>query len=118
MSPDVEIKKNICGETSVRVKGYEPQSGVDTYYAYAGDPLYEKLDNIANNYQRGSACDTTIVEVLLDEDGTCVNAFREDVKVVPTAQTIDTGGYNIPFTIYYNGNRKSGTWDNETKTFT
>lgn len=99
-------------------KGYEPQSTVDTYYAYQGDPLYEHLDSVANEYSRGSSCDTTIVEVLLDAEGNQVNAYREDVKIIPTAQTIDTEGYNIPFNIYYNGNRKAGTWDNETKTFT
>lgn len=117
LSPDVETKKNILGETTVHHKGYEPQSSVETYYAYREDPLYEKLDEIANTYGRGSTCDTTIVEVLLDGNGSVVNAYRENVKVIPTAQTIDTEGYNIPFSIYYNGNRTAGTWDNSTKTF-
>lgn len=105
------------GETSVHHKGYEPQSSVDTYYAYEGDALYEHLDEAANTYSRGSSCDTTIVEVLLDNDGTVVNAYRENVKVIPSAQKVDTEGYNIPFNIYYDGGRVAGTWDNNTKTF-
>lgn len=118
LNPDVETKKNILEESTVKVKGYSPESSIGEYYAYEQDPLFEKLDAIANDYAVGSRLDTTIVEVLLDTDGTVCNAFRENVKVIPQEQKIDTTGYNIPFNIYYNGDRVAGIWDNDAKTFT
>lgn len=118
LNPDVEKKKNILGEQSINVKGYEPEASVDTYYAYQGDALFLQLDTIANTYTTGTSLDTTIVEVLLDTDGTVVNAYRENVKVVPDSQKMADGKYQIPFKVYYNGGRVDGTWNNSTKTFT
>ena len=118
LNPDVEKKKNILGEQTVNLKGYEPEASVDTFYAYEDDALFLQLDEIANTYTTGTAVDTTIVEVLLDTDGTVVNAYRENVKVIPDAQKMADGKYQIPFKIYYNGSRVSGTWNNTTKEFT
>ncbi len=118
LNPDVEKKKNILEETSVTVKGYEPEVAVDTYYAYEDDPLFVHLDLVANTYATGKEVETTVVEVLLDIDGTVVNAYRENVKVVPDSQKIADGKYIVPFKVYYNGSRTAGTWDNTAKTFT
>jgi len=118
LNPDVEVKKNILGEQSVVHNGYEVQSEVDPFYAYSDDPLYEKLAEIANERKTGDDCKTTKVDVLLNEDGTSVWAYCEDVYVVPNSVGGDTSGVQIPFTVYSAGNRVAGTFDAKTKTFT
>lgn len=118
MNPDSETVKNIWGETSITVKGYEPQSSVETYYARKGDALYEKLAEIINSRSTGSELETTVVDILVEKDGTQVWAYKEDAIVIPQSIGGDTGGVNIPFEIHYNGNRVEGTWTATTKTFT
>lgn len=119
MGPDVEIKKNIWGEQNVNHKGYEVQSEVDPFYAYYEDPLFEQLAKIANERLSGDDCKTTKVDLLVDESGTVIWAYREDVYLVPTKSPGgDTSGVQIPFTIYNAGNRVKGTWDTAAKTFT
>lgn len=117
MNPEVEQKRNIIGENSVNVKGYEPQGSIDPYYAYVGDPLYEHLADIINNRSTGTALETTVVDVLVDSSKEIIWAYKEDVVVVP--QSIGgEDGVQIPFDVYYKGNRTKGTFDPTTKTFT
>ncbi len=118
LNPDVETTKNIIGNASTTVKGYEPTGSVDTYYAYEDEPLFERLSEIANERSTGSQLKTTVVDVLLDSEGVITWAYREDVLVIPQSIGGDTGGVQIPFEIMYNGNRKKGTFDMKTKTFT
>lgn len=118
LNPDVEINKNILGEQSVQHNGYEVQSDVDPYYAEEGDPLFERLSEIANERLTGDDCKTTKIDVLLSSSGTVEWAYREDVYIVPNSVGGDTSGVQIPFTIYNAGNRTSGTFDLTTKTFT
>lgn len=118
LNPDVEIQKNIWGEQNVNHNGYEVQSEVDPYYAYSDDPLFERLAKIANERLTGDDCVTTKVDVLLNADGTVAWAYREKVWVIPSSVGGDTGGVQIPFTVYNAGERVKGTWDTKTKTFT
>lgn len=118
LNPDVETKQNILGESTANVKGYSPQGTVDTYYAYKGDALFEHLFDIVNERATGSKLETTVVDVLLDSDGTVVSAYKENVTVVPSSVGGGTDGVMIPFDIYYVGERVSGTFDLSTKKFT
>lgn len=118
LNPDVEITKNIIGEQRVSHNGYEVQSEVDPYYADYDDPLFEKLSEIINERKTGDGCVTTKVDVLLQEDGTVVWAYREKVYVVPSSIGGDTSGVQIPFTLYNAGERVKGDWDVTEKTFT
>ena len=118
MNPDSETKKNILGENSTTVKGYEPTSSVDTYYAYEGDSLFDHLTEIINNRETGSSLKTTVVDVLVDSTGKVTWAYKEDVVVIPQSMGGDTSGVQIPFEVKYNGNRQKGTWDTASKTFT
>lgn len=118
LNPDVEVRKNIIGEQSVQHNGYEVQSEVDPYYAYTGEPLFERLSKIANERLTGDDCKTTKIDVLLKADGSVEWAYREDVYVIPNSVGGDTSGVQIPFTVYNDGNRIKGTWDPKTKTFT
>lgn len=117
LNPDVETKKNILGESTTNVKGYAPQGSVSTYYAYKGDALYNQLLEAINERSTGSKLATTVVDVIVDSDGEVESAYREDAIIVP--QSIGgADGIQIPFEIYYVGNRKSGDFDIDTKTFT
>lgn len=118
MNPDIEVSKNILGDSTIKHNGYEPQSNVDTFYAVTGDALFETLSDIANERKTGDDCKTTAVDVLLNDKGVVTWAYREDVMVVPTSMGGDTSGVQIPFSVYYCGNRTKGTFDVTKKTFT
>lgn len=118
LNPDVEINKNILGEQTVQHNGYEVQSEVEPFYAREGDALFTQLCTIANERKTGDDCKTTKVDVLLSESGTVVWAYREDCYVVPNTVGGDTSGVQVPFTVYNDGNRVSGTWDTTKNTFT
>lgn len=125
LNPDVAITKNILGEQSVKVNGYEVQADVDPFY-YEGndDALSEKIMEIANNRSTGDKCKTSCVDVLLkpgeteDAAPAVVWAYREDCYVVPNSVGGDTSGIQTPFTVYKAGNRVKGTFDLSTKKFT
>lgn len=118
LNPDIEVSKNIIGDGTIKHNGYEPQSDVDTFYAVTGDPLFEALSDIANERKTGDDCKTTAVDVLMNDKGVVTWAYREDVMVVPTSMGGDTSGVQIPFSVYYCGNRTKGTFDVTKKTFT
>lgn len=118
LNPQVEVKKNILGEQNVIHTGYEVQSQVEPYYAEAGDPLWEKLQEIANERSTGDACMTTRVDLLMTASGTVEWAYREDCYIVPQSLGGDTSGVQIPFTIFNTGNRTEGTFALNTKRFT
>lgn len=124
LSPDVETKKNILGENSVVMNGYEVSSDVDPYYYEYDDSLSEKVMNIAMNRTTGEECKTTTVDVLLkpgetdDAAPTVVWAYREDCYIVPQSIGGDTSGIQVPFKVHRAGNRVKGTFDLSTKKFT
>lgn len=124
MNPQVETRKNILGEQNVVHNGYETSSAVDTFYAYEGEPLFERLAEIANERLTGDDCRTSRVDALfhLDESKNlvCDWAYREDCWVIPQSIGGDTSGVQIPFQILDAGNRVAGTatYDKSKKTCT
>lgn len=125
LNPDVEITKNILGEQSVKVNGYEVQADVDPfYYETYDDALSEKIMSIANARATGDKCKSTMVDILLkpgeteEAEPSVVWAYREDCYIVPNSVGGDTSGIQTPFTVYKAGNRVKGTFDISTKTFT
>lgn len=106
LNPDVETKKNILGEQSVNVKGYEPQGSVDTYYAYKGDPLFTKLYDIIKTRATGAALETSVIDALIDPTNldplNVTSATETDVVIVPQSMG-GTDGIQIPFDIHYKG---------------
>lgn len=123
LSPDVETSKNILGENSVKHKGYEATSSADPVYYEYDDTLTEKMMKIAMLRQKGDACKTSYVEVLLKPaaDGgapTVVRATRQDCYVIPTSYGGDTSGVQVPFEIRFTGALVEGAFAIDTKTFT
>ena len=120
MNPDVSSIKNILGEASVKVRGYEPQYSVSPFYCDSSDALGTKLRGFINNRSTGSELQTTVVDVLISpaDGSTVVEAYREDAIVIPQSYGGDTTGTQIPFEVHYVGNRVSGTFDLSTNKFT
>lgn len=108
LNPDVEQKKNILGQSSVNIKGYEPSGSVDTFYAYYGDELFNQLFEAINKRTTGNGLKARVADVLLSGDATVQSSYVEDCYLVP--QSIGgEDGVQIPFEIYYAGNRSDYT---------
>ena len=119
LNPDTETSKNILGETTFKHSGYEVSADADPYYAEIGDPLFEKLQEIVDTRATGDACKTKALEVHMWEGAeTAYEAYQQECYVVPTSYGGDTSGYQIPFSVYYTGERTKGTYNATTKTFT
>ena len=120
MAAQVETKKNILGETSVLISGYEKTASVEPYYAESGSALFDRLQDIVDEGRVLDDLKSDVVEVKLwdaSEDGQ-YPATREEVVIEVTSYGGDTTGYQIPFTVHFTGNKVKGTFDVKTKMFT
>ena len=93
LTANVEKKSNILGQTSVTIDGYQKQGEVSPYYAEAGDPLFEKLQEIIDP------------------------AVRDQCYIDIVSYGGDTTGYQIPFNVHYTGVKAKGKFDVKTKKF-
>ena len=120
LAASVETKKNILGETSVLIAGYEKTGAVEPYYAESGTGLFQRLQAIIDGSLVLDDVKTDIVEVKLWEqpEGTAYPAIREEAYIEVTSYGGDTTGYQIPFTIHFTGEKVKGTFDVTGKTFT
>ena len=120
LSAQVDTKKNILGETSVLISGYEKSAPVEPYYAVAGSTLFDRLQKIIDENLVLDALKADVVEVKLweaEQEGK-FPAIREEVYIEITSYGGDTTGYQIPFTLHYTGNKVSGHFDVSQRTFT
>lgn len=119
LSAQVETKKNILGERSVIISGYEKTAGVEPYYAEKGSALFTLLQSIIDEGKVLEDLKTDVVEVKLWEEAEGqYPAYRETVYIEVTSYGGDTTGYQIPFTLHYTGKKEKGTFDVESKKFT
>ena len=120
MAAQVETKKNILGESSIMISGYEKTSSIEPYYAEEGTALFDRLQDILDNASVLDALKTDVVEVKLwnsTQEGV-YPAILEEAYIEITSYGGDTTGYQIPFKLHYTGSRKVGTFNVATKTFT
>ena len=120
LSAQVDTKKNILGETSILISGYEKTASVEPFYAEKGSALFQRLQDIIDNGRVLDELKTDVVEVKLWEtaQGGGYAAIKEEVYIEVTSYGGDTTGYQIPFTLHYTGNKVKGTFDVSTKAFT
>lgn len=118
LNPQTSVFNNILGEQIVLHTGYQASSSVEPYYAEEGDPLWEKLQDIANNRVTGDGCETTRIDGLMDEEGTVLWAYMESCKVIPQKIGGNTSGVQVPFQVLNNGNRHRVNFSLSTKTAT
>ena len=120
LNAEVEKKKNILGETSVKVSSYEKEGSVEPYYADTDDPLTERLQEIIDKQLVLDDVRSSIVDVhLWDSKGTNVYAAVKWPGMIEiTSYGGDTTGYQIPFNFHYTGAGIEGTFSTSTKVFT
>lgn len=122
----VRPKKNILGEVSTVISSYEATGSVEPYYAYKDDEIYLFLQDIIDNRKVLDDLKTDTVEVHLwesvtgenGEESTVFVAYKETVVIEITSYGGDINGYQIPFTVHYQGDRIKGKLDISAKTFT
>ena len=120
MSAQVETKKNILGESSVLISGYEKTASVEPFYAQKGSALFDRLQEIIDNDLVLDELKAEAVDVKLwdaAEDG-IYPAVKEAVYIEVTSYGGDTTGYQIPFTLHYTGEKVKGNFNLATRTFT
>ena len=120
MSAQVETKKNILGESSVLISGYEKTAAVEPFYADQGSQLFQRLQEIIDGDLVLDDLKADVVDVKLwdaDQAG-AYPAVKETVFIEVTSYGGDTTGYQIPFTIHYTGEKVKGTFNVSTRTFT
>lgn len=119
LNPDTETSKNILGESTFKHNGYEVSAEADPYYAEVGDALFERLQLIVDERAKDDTCKTEALEVHMWEAAEAsYEAYKQECYVVPTSYGGDTSGYQIPFTVYYTGERVKGTYNASDKKFT
>ena len=120
MSAQVETKKNILGESSILISGYEKTASVEPFYAQKGSALFDRLQEIIDNDLVLDDLKAEVVDVKLwDESGNgSFPAVKETVYLEVTSYGGDTTGYQIPFTLHYTGEKVKGTFNVSTRTFT
>ena len=120
LAAQVDTKKNILGETSVVISGYDKTAAVEPYYAQTGSALFERLQDIIDNNRVLDDLKVNVVEVKLwdaESDGV-YPAIREEAYVEVTSYGGDVSGYQIPFTLHFTGAKVKGKFHVATKTFT
>jgi len=120
LAAQVETKKNILGQSSVVISGYEKTAAVEPFYAQAGSALFERLQEIIDGDLVLDELKADVVDVKLWDEGENGQfpAVKESVYLEVTSYGGDTTGYQIPFTIHYTGEKEKGTFNVSTKTFT
>ena len=120
MSAQVETKKNILGQSSITISGYEKTASVEPFYAQQGSAMFSRLQEIIDDNLILDDLKTDVVDVKLWEGSEAGDypAVKETVYLEVTSYGGDATGYQIPFTIHYTGEKVKGTFNVSTKTFT
>ena len=120
LSAQVDTKKNILGESSVVISGYEKTAAVEPYYAQSGSALFTRLQEIIDGDLVLDALKADVVDVKLWDENEAGEypAVKEAVYIEVTSYGGDTTGYQIPFTIHYTGEKVKGKFNVTTKIFT
>lgn len=120
MNGSFEQTKDVTGNVSVTDTGYQPQIGVDTYYANPDDAIYPTLKDLAMNRKSGDDAKAQILEVIVDSDEDTHDGWIENARVEIASYGGDTAGLTIAYNIWSDGNRekKDVTITNKVPSFT
>ena len=110
MNPETEQKKNILGQTKTTDKGFTPSMSADPWYANTESKLYPHMKDIVFEQLKGDERNTLMLEVIVEDmEATEHTAYVREVKVTPTSYGGGTEGFNIPFTVDFDGAWVKGT---------
>ena len=110
MNADTSQIKNILGQTKTTDNGFAPSMSADPWYANTDSKLYPRMRDIVLEQLTGDERKTLMLEVIV-EDVEAENylAYVREVKVTPTSYGGGTEGFNIPFTVDFDGAFVKGT---------
>lgn len=110
MNPDTSQMKNILGQTKTTDNGFTPSMSADPWYADTESKLYPHMKDIVMEHISGDGRKTLMLEVIVeDTEATEHTAYVREVKVTPTSYGGGTEGFNIPFTVDFDGAFVKGT---------
>ena len=106
LNPDTESSKNVLGESTFTMSGYEPEVSVDPYYMDPARAMYAHMLECALEERYGEedlvgefaeAFFTDVDAAAKTMTGYC---YVRDAWFVPESTGGDTAGYTIPYTIH------------------
>lgn len=110
MNPDTTQKKNILGQTKTTDNGFTPTMSADPWYANTDSKLYPHMRDIVMEQMTGDERKTLMLEVIVENTEAVEHtAYLREVKVTPTSYGGGTEGFNIPFTVDFDGAYAKGT---------
>ena len=110
MNPETEQRKNILGQTKTIDSGFTPTMSADPWYANTESKLYPHMKDIVFEQLNGDERKTLMLEVIVeDTEAETHLAYVREVKVTPTSYGGGTEGFNIPFTVDFDGAYAKGT---------
>lgn len=110
MNPETEQRKNILGQTKTIDSGFMPTMSADPWYANTESKLYPHMKEIVFEQLKGDERKTLMLEVVVeDTQAETHTAYLREVKVTPTSYGGGTEGFNIPFTVDFDGAYVKGT---------
>lgn len=110
MNPETEQRKNILGQTKTIDSGFTPTMSADPWYANTESKLYPHMKEIVFEQLKGDERKTLMLEVIVeDTEADTHTAYLREVKVTPTSYGGGAGGFNIPFTVDFDGAYAMGT---------
>lgn len=110
MNPETEQRKNILGQTKTVDSGFTPTMSADPWYANTDSKLYPHMKEIVFEQLKGDARKTLMLEVIVENtEADTHTAYLREVKVTPTSYGGGTEGFNIPFTVDFDGAYAKGT---------
>ena len=110
LNADTSQVKNILGQTKTIDNGFTPSMSADPWYANTESKLYPHLRDIVLEQLKGDERKTLMLEEIVeDTEATTHHAYVREVKVTPTSYGGGTEGFNIPFTVDFDGAYAKGT---------
>lgn len=110
MNPDTSQMKNILGQTKTTDNGFTPSMSAEPWYADTESKLYPHMRDIVMEQLTGDERKTLMLEVIVeDTEAETHVAYLREVKVTPTSYGGGTEGFNIPFTVDFDGAWVKGT---------
>lgn len=110
MNADTTQTKNILGQTKTTDNGFTPSMSADPWYANTDSQLYPHMRDIVLEQLSGDERKTLVLEVVVESmEADTHLAYVREVKVTPTSYGGGTEGFNIPFTVDFDGAWVKGT---------
>lgn len=110
MNPNVETLTDITGLTQTTLDKYEKQTSVSPYYARRDSKMSEWLYNVVRNEKTLSDVEKNFlcVNIFAGADGS-YDAWTQKAIVAVQSYGGDTKGVQIPYTLYWIGEKTFGT---------